>query len=78
MQRDQRRELTLTTEGADLARRLGDLEAATGAGAVSGPGMVLRIDDAAATGDAGDGADVDPRTDEAPTAGSPTATCRPS
>ncbi len=64
VQRDQRRELTVTTEGADLAQRLGDLEAATGAGAVSGPGMVLRIDDAAATGDAGDGADVDPRTDE--------------
>jgi uncharacterized protein YlxW (UPF0749 family) len=64
VQRDQRRELTVTTEGADLARRLGDLEAATGAGAVSGPGMVLRIDDAAATGDVGDGADVDPRTDE--------------
>ena len=61
VQRDQRRELTVTTEGADLARRLGDLEAATGAGAVSGPGMVLRIDDAA---DTGDGADVDPRTDE--------------
>jgi uncharacterized protein YlxW (UPF0749 family) len=63
VQRAQQRELTVTAEGADLARRLGDLEAATGAGAVSGPGMVIRVDDATATGDAGDGADVDPRTD---------------
>jgi uncharacterized protein YlxW (UPF0749 family) len=63
VQRAQRRELTVTAEGAALARRLGDLEAATGAGAVIGPGMVVRLDDAADTGDVG-GGDVDPRTDE--------------
>lgn len=65
VQREQRRELTVTAEGTSLARRLGDLEAATGAGAVSGPGMVVRLDDAADSADAGTGADVDPRTDQA-------------
>ena len=65
VQRSQRQELAVTAEGTELARRLGDLEAATGAGAVTGPGMVVRLDDAADTGDDGGGADVDPRTDGA-------------
>jgi uncharacterized protein YlxW (UPF0749 family) len=63
VQRAQRQELAVTTEGADLARLLGDLEAATGAGVVNGPGMVVRLDDATAAADDVGGDDVDPRTD---------------
>ncbi len=60
VQREQRQALALTSEGAALASRLDELEVATGAGAVSGPGMVVRLDDAPAQGD---GTDLDPRTD---------------
>jgi uncharacterized protein YlxW (UPF0749 family) len=60
VQRDQREALALTGAGALLATRLGDLEATTGAGAVRGPGMTVRLDEA--TDDTG--ADVDPRTDQ--------------
>lgn len=61
VQKAQRDALALTGEGTDLSRRLDDLESATGAAPVSGPGMVLRLDDAG--GDQG-GADVDPRTQQ--------------
>ena len=43
-----------------MSRQLTTLEAATGAGAVAGPGFVVRLTDAP---DDPDGADVDPRTD---------------
>lgn len=58
--RDRRAALRITSEGARLERELTALEAATGAGAVTGPGMVIRLEDA--SGD-GSGADVDPRTE---------------
>ena len=60
VQRDQQEALALTGAGAELATQLGDLEAITGAGAVTGPGMTVRLDDA--TDDTG--GDVDPRTDQ--------------
>ena len=53
--------LRITAEGARLSRTLTMLEAATGAGPVAGPGMVIRLADAPTEPD---GADVDPRTDE--------------
>ncbi len=59
VQRAQRRSLALTGEGVELAAQLDALEAATGAGAVVGPGMVVRLDDADRESE---GADVDPRT----------------
>lgn len=65
VQRAQRQALTLTGEGARLAARLDELEAATGAVAVNGPGMVVRLDDASDSGGLADGADVDPRTETA-------------
>jgi uncharacterized protein YlxW (UPF0749 family) len=61
VQRDQQEALALTGAGAELATRLGDLEAITGAGAVTGPGMTVRLDEAADD----TGSDVDPRTDQA-------------
>lgn len=61
-QKAQRDALALTGAGSALAARLTSLEAVTGAGPVTGPGMVVRIDDAPAPAD---GADVDPRTDQA-------------
>ncbi len=60
VQRDQREALALTGAGAELSARLADLEAVTGAGAVTGPGMTVRLDDATVD----TGADVDPRTDQ--------------
>lgn len=60
VQQAQRAALALTGEGAALTRRLDDLEATTGAGAVTGPGMVVRVEDAGDTS----AADVDPRTQE--------------
>ncbi len=60
VQRDQQEALALTGAGADLATQLGDLEAITGAGAVTGPGMTVRLDEATDDTDA----DVDPRTDQ--------------
>jgi uncharacterized protein YlxW (UPF0749 family) len=60
VQRAQREVLALTGAGAELADRLARLEAATGAAPVTGPGMVVRLEEA--TGD-GSGSDVDPRTD---------------
>ena len=60
VQRDQQEALALTGAGAELAGQLGDLEAITGAGALTGPGMTVRLDEA--TDDTG--ADVDPRTDQ--------------
>lgn len=59
VRKDQQAALQLTSEGAALSDRLTRLEAASGAAAVAGPGMVVRLDDAGA---AGAGADVDPRT----------------
>ena len=59
VQRDQREALALTGAGAELSTRLADLEAITGAGAVTGPGMTVRLDEAPED----TGADVDPRTD---------------
>lgn len=56
--RDRRAALRITGEGLRLARALSTLEVATGAGAVRGPGMLVRLSDAAA---GTDGADVDPR-----------------
>lgn len=50
--------LRLTARGAALERTLSRLEAATGVGAVAGPGMVLRLEDA----ERPPGADTDPRT----------------
>jgi uncharacterized protein YlxW (UPF0749 family) len=60
VQRAQREVLAVSGAGTELADQLSRLEASTGAAPVSGPGMVVRLDDA--TGD-GAGADVDPRTD---------------
>jgi uncharacterized protein YlxW (UPF0749 family) len=60
VQRAQRQVLALSGAGTELADRLARLEAATGAAPVTGPGMVVRLTDAA--GD-GSGSDVDPRTD---------------
>ena len=60
VQRAQRQVLALSGAGTELADRLARLEAATGAAPVTGPGMVVRLNDAA--GD-GSGSDVDPRTD---------------
>ena len=59
--RERRQQLRATDEGAAVERRLTQLESVTGAGAVAGPGFVLRLDDAPADPS---GADVDPRTDE--------------
>ena len=59
VQRDRREALALTGAGAELSTQLADLEAITGAGAVTGPGMTLRLEEAPAD----TGADVDPRTD---------------
>ncbi len=61
VQRAQRQALALTGEGSQLASRLGRLEVVTGAGAVTGPGMVVTLDDAGSRTDAGDG---NPRTGE--------------
>jgi uncharacterized protein YlxW (UPF0749 family) len=60
VQRAQREVLALSGAGTELADQLSRLEASTGAPPVSGPGMLVRLDDA--TGD-GAGSDVDPRTD---------------
>jgi uncharacterized protein YlxW (UPF0749 family) len=60
VQRAQREVLALSGAGTELADQHSRLEASTGAAPVSGPGMVVRLDDA--TGD-GAGSDVDPRTD---------------
>lgn len=60
VQRRQREVLTLTAQGAGLARQLDRLSAATGAAPVVGPGMVVRLDDASP--DTG-GAGVDPRAE---------------
>jgi len=59
--RERRQQLRATDEGAAVERSLTRLEAVTGAGAVTGPGFVLRLDDAPADPS---GADVDPRTDQ--------------
>jgi uncharacterized protein YlxW (UPF0749 family) len=61
--RDQRDALELTGAGSALSDRLARLEDATGAAPVTGPGMVVRVDDAAAEDQSG--ADDDPRTDGA-------------
>ena len=61
VQRDQQHALALTGAGRTLADRLARLQTSTGVGAVVGPGMVVHIADA---GTSGDGADVDPRTDQ--------------
>ena len=60
VQRAQRQVLALSGAGTELADRLSRLEASTGAAPVTGPGMVVRLDDAPGNGD---GSDVDPRTD---------------
>lgn len=60
--RERRQSLQLTGEGARLSESLNALEAATGATAVRGPGMEVRLADA---GTDPTGADVDPRTGEA-------------
>lgn len=54
------RALAITGAGGVLADRLLQLEAATGAGAVSGPGLTLHLEDAPEPADTG--ADTDPRT----------------
>ena len=59
--RDRRAALRLTAEGARLDQQLTELEASTGAAAVAGPGMVVRLEDARDV----DGADTDPRTGDA-------------
>lgn len=59
--RERRQQLRATDEGAAVERSLTRLEAVTGAGAVTGPGFVLRLDDAPVDPA---GADVDPRTDQ--------------
>ncbi|MGH8892011.1 MAG: DUF881 domain-containing protein [Actinomycetes bacterium] len=56
---ERRSALRVTAEGLRLARSLSSLEVATGAGAVEGPGMVVRLSDAGAADDA---ADLDART----------------
>jgi uncharacterized protein YlxW (UPF0749 family) len=60
VQQAQRQVLALSGAGTELADRLARLETSTGAAPVTGPGMVVRLDDAPGNGD---GADVDPRTD---------------
>jgi uncharacterized protein YlxW (UPF0749 family) len=60
VQRAQRQVLALSGAGTELADQLSRLEASTGAGPVTGPGMVVRLDDAPGNSD---GSDVDPRTD---------------
>jgi len=60
VQRDQRNALELTGTGAALSDRLIRLEGVTGAAPVVGPGMTVRLEEAADDG----GADVDPRTDQ--------------
>jgi uncharacterized protein YlxW (UPF0749 family) len=62
VQRAQRQVLALSGAGTELADRLSRLEASTGAAPVTGPGMVVRLDDAPGNGN-GDGSDADPRTD---------------
>jgi uncharacterized protein YlxW (UPF0749 family) len=57
--RERRAALRITAEGLRVARSLSALEVVTGAGAVRGPGMVVRLTDAPADVE---GADVDPRT----------------
>ena len=59
--RERRQQLRATDEGAAVERTLTRLESVTGAGAVAGPGFVLRLDDAPSDPS---GADVDPRTDQ--------------
>ena len=59
--RERRQQLRATDEGAAVERSLTRLESVTGAGAVAGPGFVLRLDDAPTDPS---GADVDPRTDQ--------------
>ena len=59
--RERRQQLRATAEGAAVERSLTRLESVTGAGAVTGPGFLLRLDDAPADPA---GADVDPRTDQ--------------
>ena len=54
--RDRQTALRLTERGAGLARSLSRLEAATGAGAVRGPGMSVRLEEAP-TGDVGGATD---------------------
>lgn len=54
---DRRAALRLTAQGAALSRQLGRLEIVTGAAAVAGPGMVVRLADARRA----EGADSDPR-----------------
>ena len=56
-----RASLRITAEGTRLARSLTLLESATGASAVVGPGMLVRLEDA--PDDPAD-ADADPRTDD--------------
>jgi uncharacterized protein YlxW (UPF0749 family) len=60
VRRDQQNALQLTDAGAALSARLAGLEAVTGAGPVTGPGMTVRLEEAASDDDA----DVDPRTDQ--------------
>lgn len=58
---DRRAALRLTAQGSELAASLTRLESVTGAGAVVGPGLVVRLEDAPETDG---GADTDPRTEE--------------
>jgi len=58
--KDRRDRLRITATGTRLSQSLTTLEAATGAGPVTGPGMTIRLSDAPVDPD---GADVDPRTD---------------
>jgi uncharacterized protein YlxW (UPF0749 family) len=44
--------LRATGNGANVARQLADLQVATGVGPVTGPGLVVRLDDAPGTDDA--------------------------
>jgi uncharacterized protein YlxW (UPF0749 family) len=44
--------LRASDNGAAVARQLADLQVATGIGPVTGPGLVVRLDDAASTDDA--------------------------
>jgi uncharacterized protein YlxW (UPF0749 family) len=60
VQRAQRQVLALSGAGAELADKLTGLEAATGAAPVTGPGLVVRLEEAAHDGAS---SDVDPRTD---------------
>lgn len=60
--REREKSLQLTSEGVRLSDALTTLEAAAGAAAVRGPGMVVRLTDAQTDPT---GADVDPRAGEA-------------